>query len=150
MSFPVLPINKPSQAQLLGANYIHVVFNRKMLLWCHLLLGAAAALSYLRTLDIRHINYRPGRGYNSALVIMLRCIPATLPYLIAATFSRRRVTGARAGPRAFSIVLLVGTGAIGLFYMTRYQETAIGTLSTVILQTWVFVLAAVVLLRREE
>jgi hypothetical protein len=91
----------------------------------------------------------PGRGYNNSLVVMLRCIPVIFPYLISVAFSRRRVTAARAGPWVFALILVAGTGATGYFYLTRYEQTAIDTLSAILLQTSVYVLAAILLLRRD-
>jgi hypothetical protein len=149
MRFRAQPSNKPSPAQRLGVSYNHVLANRALLLWCHLLLGTAATLIYLSTLDIRNLNWMPGRGYNNSLVVTLRCIPVIFPYLISVAFSRRRVTAARAGPWVFALILVAGTGATGYFYLTRYEQTAIDTLSAILLQTSVYVLAAILLLRRD-
>jgi hypothetical protein len=152
MRFRALPNGKRSPAQQLAISYRYVVFNRALLFWCHLVLGAAAVLIYLSTMNIgvSDLNWRPGRGYNSALKFLLRCSPAFVPYLISVAFSRRRVTTARAGPWLFLLVLVAGTGAIGYFYLTRYEATAIGLVFAVLLQTAAYVLAAVVLLPRED
>jgi hypothetical protein len=135
-------------AQRVGINYDHIVFNRALLLWSHIILGFAAAMVYLGT-HLGHFQYwRTARP----LVAVVCSAPGAIPYLISGLLVRRLVTSRLFGTWMFVVVLVGGTGAVAYHYVTRSAEGPhiFDTLIVVVIQTAVFLVAAAICLARKS
>jgi hypothetical protein len=148
MRLPALPSDRRSPARRLGASYDHLVFNRSLLLWLHVVLALAAALMYLTTIDTSHLRWWR-RG--AAEVALLRSSASLVPYMVSAAVSRRFATARRFGIWLFALVLVAGTVAVGYFYVTRMVDEVpvVGTLTAVLVQTAIYLIAAIVFLARD-
>lgn len=125
--------------------YDRFVFNRKLLVFAHILVGFCAAFWYLSHIDFSHFAYwRRGAG---TAVIMIAA-PAILPYLISAVYSWRVVTDRRLGVWAFLVVLIAGAVLVNLLILglLGIDVREVGTLQTAALQTGLYVWAAELLL----
>jgi hypothetical protein len=128
----------------LGARYDRLVFERRLLVWVHLLLGFAAALSYLSTLDLHFRFWRSGGG----AVLMGRLLPPMLPYLVSATYTRTLVAVDRLGLWLFMGTLVVTTGAVCYWYAGPVKPFGlVGVVVAVFLQFFVLSWAAATCLR---
>jgi hypothetical protein len=127
-------------ARSLGDAYDRLVFNRAVLFWAHLLLGAAVCLVYLSTLDMRHLAYwRTGAG----AAAILRAAGPIFPYCVSAILSRSVVTASRTHAWTYVLFLTAITIVVGLAYMTGYTHRLgpLGTTLTVIVQVLVISVA---------
>ena len=116
MPFSTSPTDKRAPAHQVGVSYDHLAFNRAVLFWLHLVLGVAAALVYISTIDTTHLRWwRRGAG----LILLIRSSGPLVPYVVSGVFSRRVATANRFGIWLFALVLVLGTAAIAYFYLTR-------------------------------
>ena len=91
--------------------YERLVFNRRLLLFAHVLLGLFAAFWYLSYIDFSHFMYwRRSAG----LAVILVSAPASLPYLVSGVYSWRVVTDRRLGLWVFLMVLVAGAVLVHL------------------------------------
>ena len=125
--------------------YERLVFNRRLLVFAHVLVGLFAALWYLSHIDFSHFMYwRRGAG----LAVIFVSAPATLPYLVSAVYSWRVVTDRRPGVWVFLMVLVAGAVLVNLLVSGRLgiDVREVGMLQAAGLQTAAYVWAAEMLL----
>ncbi len=125
--------------------YDRLLFNRKLLIWVHLLLGGLSAFSYLFHIDLSHFPYwRRGATFG----VLMICVPAIFPYLISGVYSWRVVTHRRLGVWVFLSVLVVGAIFVNLLFAGSLGVDVhqVGVFQTAALQTGLYVLAAEFLL----
>jgi hypothetical protein len=98
-------------------SFARIVFNERLLLVAHIVLGGVATAAYLTRIDFTGFHYW-GRGGSWGTVIM--SVPPILPYFISGIFSRKFEDPSRAGPLLFVCTLTVGTViAAGWFLRVR-------------------------------
>jgi len=136
MRFRALLTEKRSPAPQLGATYEHVLFNRALLFWLHVTLGVVIGFIYLSTLDTTHIRWWRRVG----IWLLIRCIPALLPYLVSGLVTHRLASVRKLPVWAFTLVLVVSTGAVGYFYLQRTPDE--GIFIAVIVQAFLYLSAA--------
>src|SRR6201999_762059 len=86
------------------------LFNRKLVLFVHVLAAFFTALVYLNRLDLSHIAYW-SRG--AGLTTLLLSAPAALPYVVSAVHAWRTMTCDRLRVFLFLVVFLLGVLIVG-------------------------------------
>ena len=81
------------------------------------------------------------------MYLFLQAAPAWIPYLISGVYSRRRLPARRSGFWLFVLVLLVGTAAVGYFYLAPMNE--IPLVGAILVQTAAYAMAALFFLGRD-
>jgi hypothetical protein len=122
-----------------------LVFNRRLLLFAHVLLALFAAFWYLSYIDFSHFMYwRRSAG----LAVIFISAPASLPYLVSGVYSWRVVTDRRLGLWAFLMVLVAGAVLVNLLVSDRLgiDVREVGIFQAAGLQTVAYVWAAEMLL----
>ena len=125
--------------------YERRLFNRRLLLFAHVLVGLFAAFWYLSHIDFSHFQYwRRGAG----LAVIFVSAPATLPYLVSAVYSWRVVTDHQFRVWVFLTVLVAGAVLVNLLVSGGLGIDAreVGMLQAAGLQTVAYVWAAEMLL----
>jgi hypothetical protein len=113
-----------------GVVYDRWVFNRSLLVWAHVVLAIVAGLLYLDSTNVvNHIAYWR-RGAAGSYVLL--AATAMLPYLFSAIYSWNRVSHRRLGLWIFILILVVGTVAVGYWYVGGPRDTH-GSMATVYL-----------------
>ena len=125
--------------------YERLVFNRRLLVVAHVLVGLFATFWYLSHIDFSHFLYWR-RG--ASLAVIFISAPATLPYLVSAVYSWRVVTDRRPGVWVFLMVLVAGAVLVNLLVSGRLgiDVREVGMLQAAGLQTAAYVWAAEMLL----
>lgn len=118
-----------------GLIYERLVLDRIVLLWTHAVLALLAAFMYLGVQNMGMIAFRRG----GALGLLFRALPAMIPYLISALYSRDRVS-TRVGFWAFIATLLLSTIALGYWYFvgTAQEAGTIGRGEALLLQVFLY------------
>jgi len=127
------------------SDYDKFVFNRRLLVFAHVVVGFLAAFWYLSHIDLSHFPYwRRGAGF----AIILISAPATLPYLVSAVYSWRVVTYRSLGVWIFLGVLVAGAVLVNLLVTGRLGIDAheVGIVQAATLQGVLYVCAAEMLL----
>lgn len=125
--------------------YERLVFNRRLLVFAHVLLGLFGVFWYLSYIDFSHFMYwRRGAG----LAVIVVSAPATLPYLVSGVYSWRVVTDRRLGISVFLMVLVAGAVLVDLLVSgcLGIDVREVGILQAIALQTVAYVWAAEMLL----
>lgn len=127
------------------SEYDRFVFNRRLLLVAHIMVGVLAAFWYLNHIDLSHYPYW---RRNASFAVIFISAPATLPYLVSAIYSWRVVTHRSLGVWVFLVVLSAGAVLMSLLVSNRlgidFHEA--GILQTAALQCGLYVWAAEMLL----
>jgi hypothetical protein len=125
--------------------YERLVFNRRLLVFAHVLLGLFAVFWYLSYIDLSHFMYWR-RGASFAVIFI--SAPATLPYLVSGVYSWRVVTDRRLGIWVFLTVLVAGAVLVNLLVSGRLAINVreVGILQAIALQTVAYVWSAEMLL----
>jgi|SRR5580658_7415139 hypothetical protein len=98
-----------------GVLYDRLVFQRLLLVWVHIALAIVAGLLYLSAANLQHFAYWRPRA--SMAAVAMASIPM-LPYLLSGIHSRDLVSGQRLGFWIFVLVLVIGTGVVGYWYVS--------------------------------
>ena len=122
--------------------YERTVFNRKVLVVAHCLIGFCAAFWYLNQIDLRHFHYW-GRG--SGIAAIMLAAPAIFPYVVSGFYSYQAVTYRRYRVWIFLLLLVAGAVCVGLlragFWGADFQGSA-GMLKMAGVQLCVYIWAA--------
>jgi len=121
------------------------LFNQKLLIFAHVMVGFLSAFWYLTQIDFGHYPYWQSRA---GLGVLLIASPAVVPYIVSGVYAWRVVTHRRLGVMVFLVVLVAGavltgllsSGALGIKY------NAVEWLATATGQTFAYVWAAELLL----
>ena len=127
------------------SEYDQFVFNRRLLVFAHVVVGFLAAFWYLSHIDLSHLPYWR-RGASFAVILI--SAPATLPYLVSAVYSWRVVTYRSLGVWIFLVVLVAGAVLVNLLIAGRLgiDVHEVGIVQGVTLQGLLYVCAAEMLL----
>jgi hypothetical protein len=125
--------------------YERLVFNRKLLVFAHILVGFFSAVVYLSRVDLAGFPYWRSRA---GLGIIFIAAPAIVPYAISAVYSWRVATHRRLGVWLFLIVLVAVSVLMGLIFsgILGIDVRGIEWLFTAAAQAGVYVWAAELLL----
>lgn len=123
-----------------------LAFNRKLLLWAHIVSGVFVSMAYLSRVSLINFAYW---NRNAGAGIAFMAVPPLVPYIISAISSRRFVRPDRIRILAFIVVITIGTAAAGAFYLGIVDiDVDVQTLFVVIvMQTACYILGAAVLLQ---
>ena len=114
-----------------------LVFNRKLVVFVHVMLASCATLVYLNQINLAAFPYWQSR---SALGIVFLAIPPSFPYIVSVLHAWSAVTARRFGLFVFVVVLLSGTGAYVLFVSGALGVKVDGSniLGALVIQTAVY------------
>jgi hypothetical protein len=130
--------NKPGFETL----YRRLTFNRKLLLFVHIMVAIFSSFYFLSKVDLPHFSFTRGR---SSLIVVLMALPAIIPYAGSAIYSRQVVTYRRARTFIFLLILIAGAVLINLSLYNHWIKGT-GILLWVGVQTGVYLWAAELLL----
>jgi len=124
------------------------VFNRKLLVFVHVLVGFLSAVFYLSQIDLVSFPYWRSRA---GLGVIFIAMPAIVPYAVSAVYSWRVATHLRLGVWLFLVVLVMVSVLVGLLFSGAFEINIHGPewLFTVAGQAGLYVWAAELLLHVE-
>jgi hypothetical protein len=117
------------------------VFNRKLLLFCHIIMGCFAAFLYLSRVDFSSFQYwRP----RASLGVVFIAAPPLIPYVISGVRSWQLVSHCRMRVWLFIAVLVAGTILMGLLFGGAFEEKLDGgmLLGAIAIQSCIYFWAA--------
>ncbi|HZR04019.1 MAG TPA: hypothetical protein VFA81_12710 [Burkholderiales bacterium] len=122
-----------------------LVFNRKLVVFVHVMVGFLSALWYLSQIDLGHFAYWQSRAGMSVVLIGA---PAIVPYVVSGVYAFRVVTHRRLRLLLFLLLLVAGAVVMGLLFSGGFgiKLSGFDVLTTAATQAGAYVWAAELLL----